>query len=339
MAHNVTGENSPSWPVQLDQYRHCVIVRRPVVGNRHPVAGIRGTIKGFSRQSRRRMLHSLAKANADPSFFITLTYGDVYPSMSEAKEDFRVWSQRFRRTLGRAGMKACLVWRVERQRRGSPHFHLLIWCSGSVRASLVDTLNAPSRRLAGTMLASRQSRIRSLSQVRGGSWWDWLLTSSALWSERLSGENRGSRAVLNRAVDCERIRGRGSVVSYVSKYLAKVPTPADTGHSETDGPHEGRVWGTHGERGLMDQRSLARLGAADSDALSADLAESFEAEGLEWAALRERSQVSRYLAYHPAEALWPLVDRWLRVFAGQRRLPFRNPMGNFPQLDRCRGPG
>ena len=280
-------------------------------------------------------MHSLARSNADPIYFLTLTYGKSWPSMSEAKEDLRVWSQRFRRLAARQGVSLCLVWRVERQVRGAPHFHLLIWCSGSPRESLVDGLQPTCRKLAGSMLASRRWRRGGLQRVRTGSWWDWLLTASALWSERLSSDGRASRAVLDRAVDCKRIRGRGDVVSYVSKYIGKVTTPADRERDSAHGAAEGRVWGTHGDRRLMEQNSLACLAAGDTEYLSGDLAESFEAEGVEWAAACERDTVLRYLAYHPPEKLWPLVDRWLRVFAGEPPVPWLSPWGIFPRLTRA----
>lgn len=87
----------------------------------------------WSPKSRSRMVERLATLDYSPFeientmiAFLTLTYpGDwltVVPSADEAKKHFRALQKRFERTFGRPFFA---VWKMEFQRRGAPHFHLL----------------------------------------------------------------------------------------------------------------------------------------------------------------------------------------------------------------------
>lgn len=102
--------------------------------------GRRSHISGFSRASRRRLLRRMASVNrlvAPLPAFVTLTYPREWP------EDHRVWKNHLRaflKRLRRAYGRLPVVWRLEFQKRGAPHFHLLCfglrltpelrsWCS------------------------------------------------------------------------------------------------------------------------------------------------------------------------------------------------------------------
>lgn len=88
--------------------------------------GVRGTIKGFSEASRYRLLQTIAKIKRDAPLplFLTLTYPGEFPQPSEAKADFNKLMKRMEREFdGKVG----LIWKLEPQERGAPHYHNLVW--------------------------------------------------------------------------------------------------------------------------------------------------------------------------------------------------------------------
>lgn len=92
--------------------------------------GLRGTIGAFSDASRLRLLKLSAsldynKASSTPIQFLTLTYHNKYPSPIETKKHIKNLFDRLRRRVGWAGASA--IWRLEFQRRGAPHFHLMVF--------------------------------------------------------------------------------------------------------------------------------------------------------------------------------------------------------------------
>lgn len=85
----------------------------------------RGKIKQFSWDSRRRLMRKLAETvRGRHPLFITLTYPGTFPTDPEKwKRDFdTIWKR-----LERRFPQACGIWKLEAQRRGAPHFHLLVW--------------------------------------------------------------------------------------------------------------------------------------------------------------------------------------------------------------------
>ena len=84
----------------------------------------RGVIQGISRDSRTRLIRFLATINRpDPAWFVTLTYRDWI-------EDFQIWKGHLHRFLMAVKKRySCVagVWRLEFQKRGAPHFHLILW--------------------------------------------------------------------------------------------------------------------------------------------------------------------------------------------------------------------
>jgi hypothetical protein len=61
--------------------------------------------------------------NKPNTVFITLTYGQRFPSAQEAKKHLKNLLQRIRRKFPRASG----FWRLEFQQRGAPHFHLMLF--------------------------------------------------------------------------------------------------------------------------------------------------------------------------------------------------------------------
>lgn len=87
--------------------------------------GVRGKCRGFSAASRRRLFRKLAMLQRDQvaaGKFVTLTYPQSYPTPTKAKEDLRAFLKRLRRHWP----EAAAIWKIEPQKRGAPHFHLLV---------------------------------------------------------------------------------------------------------------------------------------------------------------------------------------------------------------------
>lgn len=87
--------------------------------------GMRGKIRGFSKQSRRRLMLMISKIRRDAELplFVTLTYPEIFPTPEKAKIDITKFFKRLRRRFKKAG----LIWKLEPQERGAPHFHILMW--------------------------------------------------------------------------------------------------------------------------------------------------------------------------------------------------------------------
>lgn len=83
---------------------------------------IRGRIKRFSANSRRRLLRFMARVRAGKvrATFITLTFKG-FPTNGQAKAALH----RFFAHLTRKFPKSSVVWRMEYQKRGAIHFHIL----------------------------------------------------------------------------------------------------------------------------------------------------------------------------------------------------------------------
>lgn len=85
--------------------------------------GQRGAVTVFSKASRRRMLRKLARLDMRKPVFVTLTYPADYPDAQTAKQNLRAFFERIRRRIP----EASAVWRLELQKRGAPHFHILFF--------------------------------------------------------------------------------------------------------------------------------------------------------------------------------------------------------------------
>lgn len=103
---------------------HARLRGDPMIGG---VGGVRGAVMGFTKASRRRMLEFLQtvdRERAGMPLFVTLTYPGEWPGEpARWKRDLQVWLAR----LKRAKPAAWAVWRLEPQRRGAPHYHLLVF--------------------------------------------------------------------------------------------------------------------------------------------------------------------------------------------------------------------
>lgn len=100
-------------------------VKKPQGTIKHSGGGKRSIVLGFSKASRRRLLQKIATIDKESTpLFVTLTYPSAYPlEAAEWKSHFDKWCKR----LHRAYPQAALIWRLEPQRRGAPHFHVLLY--------------------------------------------------------------------------------------------------------------------------------------------------------------------------------------------------------------------
>ncbi len=91
-----------------------------------PPTWTRGCVTTFSRRSRSRMMQATAhisNVELSRSLFVTLTYPRTFPEdPSTSKLHFRAFLMRLRRKFPR--MSA--IWKLEFQKRGAPHWHLIV---------------------------------------------------------------------------------------------------------------------------------------------------------------------------------------------------------------------
>lgn len=107
-----------------ESFQNCFRVRMEHGGTLQGGGGKRGQIKGLSKGSRRKLVFLINSfAPVQDAFFVTLT-------VREASEDFKQWKKWLNRTL--MGLRYKFpqlsgIWRLEFQKNGSPHFHLLLF--------------------------------------------------------------------------------------------------------------------------------------------------------------------------------------------------------------------
>lgn len=94
------------------------------------VGGKRSEVTEFTNASRKRLMEklnrldekALCNAKEQPKF-ITLTYGQVFPNPQDSKMNLKAFLERLRRRWP----NATGFWRLEFQKRGAPHFHLILF--------------------------------------------------------------------------------------------------------------------------------------------------------------------------------------------------------------------
>jgi len=131
--------------------------------------GKRNEITDFSRASRYRLFRLLHSIRFSTISFVTLTYGETFPTDGRAsKKHLKAYRRAFERRWG----KVRAIWRLELQKRTAPHFHILYfdcpyipvgdWCDCWDNAS-----HRPKEERFGNSLDLRFNRERKDSQLIG----------------------------------------------------------------------------------------------------------------------------------------------------------------------------
>ena len=122
---------SPSVQVQIQGSRVSLkhksnFVKRP---QEEKSTGKRAKITEFSKKARRNLLDMTASFDIAKALeisiiiFITLTYGQEYPSARQAKRHL----DNFKKRIAYHYPNASAVWKLEFQKRGAPHFHFIVF--------------------------------------------------------------------------------------------------------------------------------------------------------------------------------------------------------------------
>lgn len=187
----------------------------------------RTPITEFSGQSRFRLLSLFNKIDRDKIepdrlWFVTLTYpGKWPPTWAEWKKHLQNWKKRLERVYGRIPA----FWKLEPQRRGAPHFHLILL----VPPEWSNDLRSVGRHVR---------RGRMVTSWKGGKLAEFRRWLARSWYEVVgSGDERHARAGTN----CEPMEGWHKAKSYCAKYVGKECSFVDP---ETGEPlPAGRFWG------------------------------------------------------------------------------------------------
>lgn len=199
----------PSGPPEFVDVQYTDLTTGELVTERRPCP-TRGKIGEFSAKSRRNLLGRLSGFAALPDLFDTLTYPGEW-SRWESPEAWKRHLDTFGKRLLRRYPTAYAEWKLEPQRRGAPHFHLLVWLG--FRPS--DDVH--------------QEHMAWLSQA---------------WAEVVNHPDPHEYTKhLRHGSDSQRVEGgRAAVMSYVSKYVGK----PITGGLALQWRNPGRWWGSIG---------------------------------------------------------------------------------------------
>lgn len=129
MARRLSGEKACEKAHSLVFAQNCTLT---IEGNvltvvetfkKDPSGGARKACKGFSDRSRSSMLAYLNKAIFGAVQMVTLTYHENEKDPAVAKGDLRKFHERVRRKYG----DLHVVWKLEFQKRGACHFHMIVF--------------------------------------------------------------------------------------------------------------------------------------------------------------------------------------------------------------------
>lgn len=180
--------------------------------------GSRGKVKGFSAASRKRLLEVFAGLDHNQiqqrgAAFLTLTYGQNWPHPNKAKKHLRALCKRIQRRSECENVS--LVWRMEPQSsdkgegRGAPHFHIIIF--GWKKSKDGWPITADDFR-------------NMWGDVIGLDYWNYAAYN----------ESGNIDDVKPPRVEISFVRTARQVMSYVSKYVAKVEDSLDPLAAETN---------------------------------------------------------------------------------------------------------
>ena len=105
--------------------------------------GRRGKVWGFSHASRARLIRLLNTIDSEASVFVTLTYPGEFDN-GLAKLHLKRFANWFRNRFP----SASFFWKLEYQRRGAAHYHLIVWgvdCDSDFRSLIAHAWYKNSR--------------------------------------------------------------------------------------------------------------------------------------------------------------------------------------------------
>lgn len=125
----------------------------------------RSSIQQFSSASRSRLIREIASYGSLVPVFVTLTYGKEYPSAKETKAHLKAWWRR----ITKKHPDYFAVWKLEFQKRGAPHYHLLVYSVESRPRIDKDFLKRSWWKATG--VDNLRTEIKRLRSHRGGIWY------------------------------------------------------------------------------------------------------------------------------------------------------------------------
>lgn len=144
--------------IGYEEQGHVVRYHRPGLP-RHG-GGKRGKVVGISAGSRHRLLEKIARLKTDGHLplFLTLTYPADFPDDDTARQHLENLFLRLQRRY----KNIALLWRIEPQARGAPHFHCMVWGVNYLPAAYLRRVWASTIGYRGTVeLRVGVEKIRS----------------------------------------------------------------------------------------------------------------------------------------------------------------------------------
>ena len=195
--------------LQLEIQGSLVKIKRPQTTSiKSTLKGTRGAITEFTAKSRKRLIEKTARLNLNDAEwlekpkFVTLTYGQAYPDSETAHNHLRALLERFRRLAPNSSG----IWRLEYQKRGAPHFHIIMF-------------NLP--------FVPKDEIAKMWAEIIGKEYWDLSVKNPRYPMTRI-----------------EALMNAKHVMFYVSKYVAKhEKSAAGSGFNVVPYLHAGRFWG------------------------------------------------------------------------------------------------
>ena len=175
----------------------------------------RGEVTTFSRKSRanlQRKLATIPNEEVLQALLVTLTYPEDFP-IAEDYEVYKVHLDNFLKSLVRRGYAA--IWVLEFQKRGAPHYHLLVFGHGLERDGSGRDRDSVTRKME--------------------------LWMCRRWFEIC---NTGDQNHVKAGVTVEWPRFAGKARHYIAKYTSKGTQQAP------EGMKVGRYWGVRNESGI-----------------------------------------------------------------------------------------
>jgi len=175
----------------------------------------RGKVSGFSQKSKNRLYLLIDSYMYPADLFLTLTMPGNGWEIQDAACDSGEWKRaldRFRKLLSREYPEAYATWKLEPQKRGAPHYHLLLWFNKMWFSEEEKNAITEWMRCAWTSVCSRYYLTTEMSKNH------WIYGTDCQWTCEIEDERE---------------------MLYISKYVGKAVPSAYADAWE----YPGRWWG------------------------------------------------------------------------------------------------